>query len=96
MMLSVFLSSLLVNLTPEPRSAAAGSRWSVRFFFGFGSEATAYKARGATIEGVPAMPVSPEIAVLKPLAVIAGYAATGVEAASSPKYTSSGVRYSRD
>jgi hypothetical protein len=34
--------------------------------------------------------------VLKPLAVIiAVYAAAGVEAASAPKYTSSGRRYSR-
>jgi hypothetical protein len=34
--------------------------------------------------------------VMKPLAVIVMYAAIGVTAARSPKYTSSGVRYSRD
>ena len=57
---------------------------------------TAYKARGAAIEGVPAMPVSPEISVLKPWSVIAGYAATAVDSPSALKYTSSGVRYSSD
>ncbi len=44
----------------------------------------------------PATSVSPEIPVMKPFSVIVGYAAIGVDAAGSPKYTSSGVRYSRD
>ena len=37
-----------------------------------------------------------EYPVMKPLAVIVIYAAIGVTTARSPKYGSSGVRYSRD
>ena len=40
--------------------------------------------------------VLPEYPVMKPLAVIVIYATIGVATARSPKYTSSGVRYSRD
>jgi len=38
----------------------------------------------------------PEYPLMKPLAVIVIYAAIGVTTAHSPKYTSSGARYSRD
>jgi hypothetical protein len=92
MMSSFFLSSLFINRIPEPRSAGEAGRSSSGFFFGLCPEATAYKARGAAIDRVPATSVSPEFAVMKPFSVIAVYAAAGVAAASSPKYTSSGVR----
>jgi hypothetical protein len=65
-------------------------------FFRRIGKATACKAAGATIEGVPATSVSPKCAALKWFALIAVYAAAGIETASSPKYTSSGVRYSSD
>jgi hypothetical protein len=96
MMLPVFSSSLFVNRIPQAQSAAEGGRSSGGFFLGFVPKATAYKALGAAIERVPATSVPPENPVMKLFAVIAIYAATGVAAASSPKYTSSGVRYSRD
>jgi hypothetical protein len=94
-MMIVSSSSLFVNRLRVPRSAGAAGRSSSGFFFGFGSRAAAYKARCAAIVRMPATSVSPEIAAMKPFAVIAGYAAIGVETADSPKYTSSGVRYSR-
>jgi hypothetical protein len=95
-MLSVFPFSIFFNRIPQAQSAAEGGRSSGEFFFGFDSKATAYKARGAAITRVPATSVSPENPVMKLFWVIAIYAAIGITVSSSPKYTSSGVRYSRD
>jgi hypothetical protein len=96
MMLPVFPSSIFFNRIPQAQSAAEGGRSSGGFFFGFDPKATAYKARGATIARVPAISVSPDNLVMELFRVFAIYAATGIAVSSSPKYTSSGVRYSRD
>jgi hypothetical protein len=86
-----------VNRLRLARSAAAGGRSSDVGFFRLGlRKSTAYKAPGAAIDRLPATSVPPDNPVMKPFAVIAIYAATSVAAASSPKYTSSGVQYSRD
>jgi hypothetical protein len=95
-MLPFFPSSIFFNRIPQAQSAAAGGRSSGGFFFGFDPKATAYKARGPAIARVPATSVSPENPVMKFFGVIAFYAAIGITVSSSPKYTSSGVRYSRD
>jgi hypothetical protein len=94
MIVSCFL--LFVNRLRVARSAAAGGRSSDVELFRFGlGKSTSYKASGAAIGGVPATSVPRENPRMKPLADIGIYAATGVVAASSPKYTSSGVQYSR-
>ena len=57
---------------------------------------TAYGAPGATIARVPATSVSPEVDMVDALSVMGDLqAAAGSVLANAPKYTSSGVRYSR-
>ena len=89
-------SLLLINCTAIAQAIGAGGRSACGVFPQFDSKASAYKARSTAIAGLPAVWVTPQIAVLRLHVLIVCYAAARIEAPRDSKYTSSGVRYPRD